>query len=384
VRIALVLDRADPARGGAATWTKRFAEGLLQRGNEVHLVCREASLGFEHPGLVIHYLQRARSRLSFAQAAEQRLRILRPDVIHDMGSGWFCHIFQPHAGCWRALVEQKLQLVSPWLRPWKRAIDGWLPRRRELATLAARQYADRGQIFAALSNRVAEHFRRWHDIPAERIRVIYNGVDSRRFTPQHRRRLREPCREQLGLRPDELLALCVAHNFPLKGVPALLEAMVRLQRRGLPVRLAVVGGRRLHKWKRRAARLGIGRCVRFLGHQEEVVPYYAAADFYVHPSLFDNCSLAVLEAAASGLPLVTSPYDGASELFRHEVEQLRLDDPRDSEELARKMERLCDQPTRQRMGLAARRTAEQYTMERNIEQLLALYHEVRTRRRRAA
>jgi len=384
VRIALVLDRFEPARGGAATWTARFAFGLLQRGHEVHLVCREAASGIERPGLILHRLVRARGKTAFARAAETRLRILRPDVIHDMGSGWYCHVFQPHAGCWRALVEQKLELVSPWLRSWKRTIDRLLPHHRELAALAARQYADHGQIFAALSQRMAEHFRCWHDIPENRIRVIYNGVDPQHFSPEHRKSLRAVWRERLGIGPNELLALCVAHNFRLKGVPTLLEAMTRLKRRGLSVRLAVLGGRGLRAWKWRAARLGLGECVHFLGPQPDVVPYYAAADFYVHPSLFDNCSLAVLEAAASGLPLLTSPHDGASELFRHTVEQLLLDDPRDPEELARKMELLCDQPTRQRMGWAARQTAQGYTMERNIDQMLSLYEEIRPCRRRAA
>ncbi len=384
MRIALVLERFDTARGGAATWTARFAASLLERGHEVHVVCRRLGLQAEHPALVVHRLERPRSKTAFAQAAETRLRILRPDVIHDMGSGWCCHVFQPHAGCWRALVEQKLALVSPWLRPLKRSLDPWLPRHRDLAELAARQYADHGQTFAALSERVAEHFRFWHDIPAQRIRVIYNGVDPVRFSPEHRESFRAPWRRALGVGPDEVLALCVAHNLRLKGVPTLLEAVARLKRRGLPVRLVVLGGRAPRAWKRRAARWGIGQCVHFPGVQPDVVPYYAAADLYVHPTLFDNCSLAVLEAAASGLPLVTSPCDGASELFRHGEDQFLLDDPRDPEELARRIELLCDAPLRERMGLAARRTAQRYTMQRNIDQMLALYEEIGASGRRAA
>ena len=46
------------------------------------------------------------------------------------------------------------------------------------------------------------------------------------------------------------------------------------------------------------------------------MPYYAAADLYVHPTFYDPCSLVVLEAAACGLPIITSRYNGAAELFR--------------------------------------------------------------------
>lgn len=384
MRVALVLEQFDTARGGAATWTARFAAGLLERGHEVHVVCRRLGQALEHPALVIHRLPGPRAKTGFAQAAEQRLRILKPDVIHDMGSGWYCHVFQPHAGCWRALVEQKLQLVPPWLRPLKRAARPWLPHYRDLAELTARQYADRGQIFAALSQRVAEHFRFWHDIPAERIRVIYNGVDAVRFSPESCAPLRAPARQSLGVGPEEVLALCVAHNFRLKGVPTLLEAVTRLKRRGLPVRLVVLGARPTRGWRRWLARRGIGAYVQFPGVKPDIVPYYAAADLYVHPTLFDNCSLAVLEAAASGLPLITSPCDGAAELFRHGAEQLLLDDPRDPEELARKMELLCDAALRERMGRGARQTAQRHTMQRNIDQMLALYEQIGARRRRAA
>ena len=66
-----------------------------------------------------------------------------------------------------------------------------------------------------------------------------------------------------------------------------------------------------------AARLGLANRATFLGTVSDLTPYYAAADAYVHPTFYDPCSLVLLEAAASGLPIVTTRRcNGATELFR--------------------------------------------------------------------
>ena len=122
-------------------------------------------------------------------------------------------------------------------------------------------------------------------------------------------------RRRLGIDPETVLLLMVATNFQLKGMATLLRTLGRLRGRRLPVRLLVVGGKRLGPWRRKAARLGLAAAVQFVGPVEDIVPYYAAADVYVHPTIYDTCSLVVLEAAACGLPVVTTRCNGAAELF---------------------------------------------------------------------
>jgi UDP-glucose:(heptosyl)LPS alpha-1,3-glucosyltransferase len=227
---------------------------------------------------------------------------------------------------------------------------------------------------------VADDFVRWHDVSRRQIRVVYNGVDTDRFSPQRCEPYRQPTRQALGLEPSQPLALIVAHHFRLKGVPVLLAAVARLAAEGLPVQLAVVGGKRLAGWRRRAARLGLARTVRFLGPIDDPLPYYAAADLYVHPTIYDACSLVVLEAAACGLPVVTSRCNGAAELFQDGVDARLLDEPADVGELAAAIRGLLDEPSRQRMGAAARQTASAHSFERNVEQILEVYGEVLRRR----
>ncbi len=380
MKVGLVLERFDASRGGREQWTLLFAQRLAARGHEVHVVAREFSAEAGRLPLVPHRVDCAGSAEAFGRAAAGVLAPLALDVVHDMGCGWQCDVFQPHGGSQAALTERKLAFAPWWLRGLKRAIHRWLPRQRSFRRLAERQYADRGQILLALSQTVADDFVRLHGVARERIRVVYNGVDTDRFSPERCAPHREATRRALGVGPSERLALIVAHNFRLKGVPVLLTAVARLAAEGLPVWLAVAGGKRLAGWRGRAARLGLARTVRFVGPIDDPLPYYAAADLYVHPTIYDACSLVVLEAAACGLPIVTSRSNGAAELFHDGVDARLLADPADAGELAASIRAVLDEPTRQRMGAAARQTVLAHSFERNVERILDVYEEVLDRR----
>lgn len=384
MRIGLMIENFNPRSGGAEQWTWQFARALLHRGHEVHVVAQSFAPATAALPITAHPLGRRRSRLDLAAAAAAKLHGLSLDVIHDMGGGWFCDVFQPHGGSRRAALEQNLQLVPRWARGWKRAAWPWLPRYREFETLQARQYVDDGRLVVALSQRVADDFRRLHRVPAGRIRLVYNGVDVQRFTPAHRRRHRGVVRARLGLQPQRTMFLIVAHNFRLKGVPALLEATARLAQAGHDLQLVVAGGKRLGPWMRAAARRGVADRVTFTGPVDDPVPLYAAADVYVQPTFYDPCSLVVLEALASGLPSITSRNNGVSELMTDGADGLVLDDPADAGALAAAMERLLDPHQRHAMGEAARQLALEHTFEHNVRDMLAVYGEAFQAQRRAA
>ncbi|MGA2031786.1 MAG: glycosyltransferase family 4 protein [Thermoguttaceae bacterium] len=380
MRVGLVLERFEPCRGGLEQWTFQFAAELIRRGYEVHVVARQFSPAIARLSITPHRVPPVRSRLEFAEAARAILLPLALDVVHDMGAGWYCDIFHPHGGSWASVTERKLLLVPRWLRPLKRRLDPWLPRYREFQQLMARQYADRGQLLVALSQGVADDFRRFHQVASGQIRLIHNGVDTGHFSPERAAACRAAIRRQLGLDERSLLALIVAQNFRLKGLPTLLRALARLTARRLPIHGVVVGGKRLGPWRRFAARLGLQRTTTFVGPVDDPLPYYGAADCYVHPTLYDTCSLVVLEAAACGLPVVTTRYNGISELLANGVEGWIVADPTDAAELAERIATLLEPRLRLEMGAAARRLATQHTFQQNVDQILDLYDEVVRRR----
>ena len=240
-----------------------------------------------------------------------------------MGAGWSGDVIQSHDGSRLAQWEQKLLLLPPWLRPLKRRLIGWLPRYREFRALMARQYGDPRRLVIAVSKRVAGDYQRYHGVRPSQIRVVYHGVDTERFSPERCAVHRASTRRALGFSEEETVLLLAAHNFALKGLATMIRALGRLRGEGSPL---AGGGRR-----RRPARTlhPAGPALRrrprrpVRGPVDDPLPYYAAADVYVQPTFYDSFGLTVLEAAACGLPVVTTQFAGVSELIERRHGGLR-------------------------------------------------------------
>ncbi|MGA2621133.1 MAG: glycosyltransferase family 4 protein [Thermoguttaceae bacterium] len=382
MKIGLVIDCLDPRRGGAEQWTLQHAERLLARGHEVHVVAQDIAGRAAQLPIVAHRLGRFRSILARAEAAESKLRGLGLDVIHDIGLGWYSHLLQSEDGSRIAQWQQKLLLLPPWLRPAKRALLHTLPRYRHFRQLMARQFGDPARIVVAISKMCARDYQQYHHVDPARIRLIYHGTDTERFSPLHRDRWRGRVRTRLGIGPHEVLFLFVGHDYHRKGLATAVRAIARLAAEGCPVRLLVVGGKRRRGLphlspQQRAA-------VRFVGAADDPMPYYAAADAVVLPSFYDPFGLVVLEGAACALPVVTTRSTGASELLTDGLDGYVLPDPTDDRELAGRLRELLDPLLRGRMGQAARTLALKHGLDRNCDQIIDIYREIAGARRRAA
>lgn len=387
MRVGLVIDDLDTRRGGMSHWCWQFAAEVVKSGYELHVISQGFGDGSLSPLAVCHTIPRTKSRSAFADAAGKISRSLALDVVHDTGLGWHFDVFQPHGGSYAAWLARRLDFYPAWVRYLKRPIDAMMPRRRDFDRHWRRQYAaghESDAKFIALSKMVADDFVRLHGIRPERIQVVYNGVDCRRFSPDHRPQYRDAVRRHIGVADETLVLLLAAHNFRLKGVPQLLRVAGQLVANRRPVHVVIAGGKHLEKWKLSAARLGLAKRATFLGTINDLVPYFAAADAYVHPTFYDPCSLVLLEAAASGLPIVTTRRcNGATELFREGTEILTANEPTDLVALYERVDGLFDEVARTKLGAAARRVAMQHPFEKNVAEILQLY-DVRSRRRVAA
>ncbi|HEY5975874.1 MAG TPA: glycosyltransferase family 4 protein, partial [Geobacteraceae bacterium] len=140
----------------------------------------------------------------------------------------------------------------------------------------------------------------------------------------------------------------------------------------VPYRMFVVGKGPLGRYRRLAARLGVADQVVFTGPQQQVERFYRGCDLFVFPTLYDPFSNATLEALASGLPVITTVFNGVSELISEGENGTVLADPLDARALARAIERLAPAGERQRQGRAAAATARPFTMERNVRETMAV------------
>jgi len=385
MRIALVIGNYDAYGGGAERWTDQHARMLLERGHDVHLVARHFRGAPD--GAITHVIEagnrKYRRRIRFARQAEALLRTLNVDIVHDMGDGWYADVIQPHHGTRRGNFHHGNQNRSATLQAVRWFFSKWVPRYLEFEAVERRQYENAStSICVAVSNMIREHLQRYYRVPDDRLRVIYNGVDTERFQPDESNTERKRVREALGLE-DRTLFLIVAHNFKLKGVDTAMRACAELNRRDDSVGLVVVGNGPIGRYGTFARALGCAHAIRFVGDQPDSRPYYQAADVFVLPTQYDPCSLVVLEAMASGLPVITTMMNGVHELMQNGREGLIMNDYYDHLELAECIRTYMDESVRKRTAQSARNLAERQSSQRVFERYINIYEQVLESRPRA-
>ena len=148
--------------------------------------------------------------------------------------------------------------------------------------------------------------------------------------------------------------------------------------------MVVIGSDKYARYESLARVLGVLDRVKFLGFQRDPRDAYFAADFLVHPTFYDPCSLVVLEALACGLPVVTTQYNGASELLSPPADGLIVSDPHNARELAAAIAEMCDPAKLPARKTAAANSGRRWTFEDHYRQLLGVFEEVVARKRAAA
>ncbi len=154
-------------------------------------------------------------------------------------------------------------------------------------------------------------------VPAHRIEVIPNGVDADVFAPRDR----AECRRRLGLPVDEPFVLFIGNLVPVKGLDDLLEAMwrCRAQEAAKPFRLVLIGDGPLRaEIQRRADSVGLRGRVVLAGAKphEEIPVWLGACDALCLPSINEGCPNVVIEALASGRPVIGTRTGGIPDLVR--------------------------------------------------------------------
>jgi glycosyltransferase involved in cell wall biosynthesis len=213
-----------------------------------------------------------------------------------------------------------------------------------------------------------------------RAEVIHAGVDTSRFAPG-------PPRDG-----DEFRVVVVALRRWLKGLEYALVTVARLAAAGVPVRLDVVGGDPTPEIGERSERgrllftiedLGLSDRVRLLGglSQKRLADLLRETDVVLQASLSEGLSNVVLEAMASGVPVVATDVGGTDEAVTDGVEGF-LVPPRDPAAAADALLRLWRDPAlRRRLGAAGRARVERdFRVDREAESFLALYRRLRRRR----
>jgi UDP-glucose:(heptosyl)LPS alpha-1,3-glucosyltransferase len=362
VRIAFMHRQL--AGGGTEADLVRMATGLAERGHELHVYCARttgAPAGVRTHKVPVLRVGRVARLLSFAVLAPRFAarhgadlmvgfgRTLRQDVVRVGAATHASYVAQMRAAGTRGRA----------LGPYHRAIL-WLERRM-FAPGACR-------LVLAVSERAAAEVRADYAVPAERVRVLYNGVDLERFHPRPQDTGARELRDVLGIASGERMCLAVGSGFVRKG----FDLLVRLWRTAPPAEthLVLVGrDERLERFRQAA-----GARVHVLGPRDDVPVLMAAADVVCVPSRQEAFGNVVLEALASGTPVVTSRLVGAAELLAPPLDALVVARPDDVPALGDALTRALG-AAHATYAAAARAAAERHPWSRHLDELERLLAE---------
>jgi UDP-glucose:(heptosyl)LPS alpha-1,3-glucosyltransferase len=390
MRLAVNFQRIDPSRGGAETYVADLCRRLISLGHEVDLYAAEWSADALPAGLnVIEVptfgLSRGARIRNFAEASEALIPQGRYDCTVGFINTWAHDVLIPQGGVHQGSIEfNARRFPAGWKRGAYRFSKRLNPRQGLYRAIEARQYDPaRGALIVAVSRFVQGHLERFHNVPAERIRVIPNAIDAGRLQVEDAPSLRAEFRREHGLSATDLVGLFVGHNFKLKGLPDLLKSLrLRLERNpgARPIHLLVCGGGKIEPFRKSVQSLGLSRFVTLIGFAKDIKACYHASDFFALPSYYDPCSLVVFEALACGMPVITTACNGAGEVMTEGREGFVIPSPGDHDLLADALDRMTDDAARSVMSRHAEELGKAQSFDNHVARLLAVFEEVAARR----
>ena len=305
----------------------------------------------------------------FAAVAAARLRRTPRDLVHTLGA-----IVPPPLDlatvqfCSAGFHAATGRFAPPQSPPLRR-LNTTLAR---LVALGLERWAYRpgnARAFGAVSTGIGRELRLHY--PGIEVSLTPNAVDSDRFRPDAA--TRASLRTELGVEDATFVALFVGGDWDRKGLELAIDGLARA---AVPAsELWVVGRGDKARFAARARAAGVGARVRFVGPRHDTERWYAAADAFVFPTLYEAAPLVAYEAAAAGLPLIATRANGVEDLLGDDEAGISV--TRDAESIADAIRQLAgDDELRSRLGDEARARASRHDWDSSVNAVLTLYDEL--------
>jgi UDP-glucose:(heptosyl)LPS alpha-1,3-glucosyltransferase len=389
-KVAIIIERANTALGGAERSVAEVSRALSDLGLEVTLLAAKGDPETPHARVLCSHVPTRRVSLSvFGRALSRHLARHHYDIIHSVLPFDFCDVYQPRGGTYAEALRRNAASYRNGALRWLKRITAVGNRRRTQLLRCERQLCQgpNGPVIAALSQYVGDQLREHYGTEPDRIVLLLNGV---RTNPQVNQKtiekLRDHVRRRLGWKDenDGVSFLFAAHNFRLKGLGYLIEALSSVVRDvpGRPACLLVAGAGKVDRYRRLAARLGVDSRIVFLGTVDGIHHVLPLADVGVLPTFYDPSSRFILETLAAGKPVITTRYNGAVDHFTDGRHGRAIDRPENVSALAEAIRYFSD-PHRimeASRAIAEDKLRERVSVHRVARNLVGLYESILERK----
>lgn len=385
-RIAIIIERADIALGGAERSVFEVTAALSATGLDVKIIAAKGKSETKNFRILCKDIPGKRtSFFTFASTLKKYFAQNHYDIIHSVLPFDFADIYQPRGGSIaETILRNAASYTNTFLRLYKRATAFTNHRRALLLDAEKKLCANRtGPVVAALSKYVERQFSHHYNLNSERLVVIPNGVRTdKRINPAAADKLRTQILAQPGISKshEPILMLFLANNFRLKGLVPLIKAMsiAASDDRAKDCYLIVAGAGRSGKYRHLASRLGIEDRIVFLGPVRHIQNLLSIIDVAVLPTFYDPSSRFTLEAIAAGKPVITTAFNGATDLFDDGRHAKIIESPNDTTALADAILYFCDRNNIQSASTAITEDnlKQKVSITRVAEQLTKLYERI--------
>ena len=357
--------------GGAETQVVRLAIEWKQRGWDVRVACLIGPDAYvsqlEKHGIGIDPLGMKRGVPDFNAVLRLRtlVRKFQPDVVH-------CHMF--HANLLGRVTRLfcRIPILVSTVHNLRETSERGGP--TGYKEFLYRLTDGLGSTTTIICRAAYERYVRVGAVPAKRLHVLPNGVDTKAFSPSGARR--SEARKSLGV-DSEFVWLAVGRLVKQKDYPNLFRAIASIEHEDVQKFTVLIAGNGPLELELRAEvdQLGIADKVRFCGAREDIIDLYSAADAFVMSSEFEGLSVALLEASSMALPAVVTDAGGNAEIVRDGVTGYVVP-VSSANELGAAMLKMMgtSKDEFERMSVSARAVCyEQYRTEAIMEQWLRLF-----------
>ncbi|HAL45442.1 MAG TPA: hypothetical protein DCP47_05945 [Phycisphaerales bacterium] len=385
MRVAIITERANIALGGAERSIFELTATMALFGVDVKIL---AATGTTHSRKVRVLFPDSQKRISFkvfGDALLEHLKENKYDIIHSTLPFDFADIYQPRGGSYtEAAIRNAASYKNNCVRFFK-LLTSFMNSKRTTLVRAEKNICkkENGPIVACLSEYVKKQFQNHYSVPDSRIRVIPNGIKLiRNYDKSRVDKMRSQILSQFNIKEadEPVFFLFAANNFRLKGLLSLIHAMAivkeKLTKR--PAYLIVAGRGQINKYRRIAANAGVKDRVLFMGQTGNVQNLLMLSDVAVLPTYYDPASRFILEALGAGKPVITTKFNGASDLLVADKHGKVFDSPDNIEALAEAVRYFC---STENINAAAKAIVDddiksKVSIKAHCEKLLKVYQEI--------
>ena len=287
--------------GGLQRDFKQIAEICQNRGHSVHVYTMtwqgDVPEGFQvtefHPrGLTNH-----KQCLNFTKQVSERLVRERFDLVIGFNKMPYLDIYYAADPCYQAKVKAHKSFISRFSR-----------RYRTYVALEKAVFNPKAENHILLiSEKEKKQFKRYYHTQEKRFHRLQPGISRDRLPGKNAGTIRAQVRTELQIREDSYMLLMIGSGFQTKGLDRSLLALASLpdilKRKS---KLVVIGQGKSKPFLHMAKRLAIRRQVVFLGGREDIPRFLLGADLLLHPAYSENTGTVLLEAMASGVPVLAT------------------------------------------------------------------------------